>query len=238
MKRGVFLSLLFFIILVAFVAAQQDTFNIRFHSFGRFATVDLKKYLGESKLYLVSQTKNVIVDIDQERGIATLKARPGWEGSEVIVFRKNESLSELNETEVARFLEEVPETFFLKRIRDEELVRLFEVTIDPSILEIIKLVKREEIRELSTDVEERELKMRINNEVDLKIEMGYIPSVSMDFLLGERREVEAEIGYIRLDVDDAIVIIVLSVIGLLSVYFCVRHFSTKRKDESKKESTS
>lgn len=235
MKRGVFLSLLFFIILVAFVSAQQDTFNIRFHSFGRIATVDLKKYLGESELYLVSETKNVIVDIDQEKGIATLKARPGWEGSEVIVFRKNESLSRLNETEIANFLESVPEIFFMKKIRDDELARLFEVTIDPSILEIIKLVKREEIRELSTEVGGRELRMSINNEVDLKIELGYIPSVSMDFSLGGRREVEPEIGHLRLDVDDAIVIIVLSVIGLLFVYFGVRHFSAKKRDMAKDE---
>jgi hypothetical protein len=181
---------------------------------------------------------NVIVDIDQEKGIARLRARPGWEGSEVIVFRKNESLSELNETEIANFLESVPEIFFMKKIRDDELVRLFEVTIDPTMLEIIKRVKREEIRELSSEIEGRELMIRINNEVDLKIDMGYIPSVSMDFSLGERREVEPEIGHLRLDSADIIVIIVFSVIGLSFVYFGARYFSAKKRGTAKNEPTS
>lgn len=237
MKRGIFLSIVLFIILVTFVAAQQGEFSVRFHSFGKNATIDLKKYLGESELYLVSRTENVIVDIDQEKGIATLRARPRWEGSEVIHFRTNESLSLVNETEeVAKFLEAVPEILFLRRIRDEELVKLFEGTIDPSILDVVKQIKREEIRKLSSEIEEHTIKIRINDEVDLKLEMGYIPAVSMDFSLGPEQEVEEEEGAeeeeegLKVELSREAIIIILSAIGIVCFYFYIK-YSKKRGEE-------
>lgn len=231
MKRGIFIPIVFFIILVTFVAAQQGEFSVRFHSFGKNATIDLKNYLEESERYLVSRTTNVIVDIDQENGIATLRARSGWEGSEVIFFRTNESLAMINETaEVSQFLEAVPEILFLRRVKDEELIKLFEGTIDPSILDVVKKIKKEEIRKLSSELDENRLRIRVNEEVDLKLEMGYIPSVAMDFSLGEELEIEEKIKpkeELKLKINREIVIAILAVIGIVCTYFYMKHSHKK-----------
>lgn len=235
MKRGAFI-LLFLIILTA--VAAQDEFSVRFHSFGKNATINLKDYLGESKYYVASQTLNVIVNIDQETGIATLTARQGWEGSEVVFFRTNESLKKIEGTEeVAKFLPAVPEILYLRRIREAELVRLFEGTIDPSILDLIKEIKREEIEKLTKEIRERTIMISVNDEVDLKMELGYVPMFSMDFSLGEKREVEEEITPtkkegIKLEINSTAIIIILAIILIICLFFYKKY---AKKLEVKKE---
>jgi len=189
MKRGAVVLLIIFLVFTSYALAQQDEFSVRFHSFGKNATIDIKSYLGESELYLASPSNNIIIEIDQKNGIATLQAGPGWEGSEVVYFRTNESLmKEADATEVAKFLPVAPEILYLRKIKDEELARLFEGTIDPGILEMIREVKREEITSLSKEIRQRTMIVRVNDEVDLKMEMGYSPSFSMDFSLGKEVE--------------------------------------------------
>lgn len=235
MKRGVFI-LLFLIILTA--VAAQDEFSVRFHSFGKNATINLKDYLGESKYYVASQTLNVIVNIDQETGIATLTARQGWEGSEIVFFRTNESLKKIEGTEeVAKFLPAVPEILYLRRIREAELVRLFEGTIDPSILDLVKEIEREEIDKLTKEIRERTILISVNDEVDLKMELGYVPMFSMDFSLGEKREVEEEIipskkEGIKLEINNTAIIIILAIILIICLFFYKKY---AKKLEVKKE---
>ncbi|MBU4501002.1 MAG: hypothetical protein KKA79_00295, partial [Nanoarchaeota archaeon] len=195
MKKAVFICIVFFIMVVSgVIAGYQDELSVMFHSFGKNTTIDLKKYLGESEYYITSSSLNVIVNINQNTGIATLAARPVWEGSEVIFFRKNESIAKTNQIELAAkylppiYLPPIPETLYLRKVGDEELVRLFEWTIDPRILDFIKDIKREEIKNLSISIDKNKLEMSINEELDLNVELGYIPSVSMDLSLGEKKE--------------------------------------------------
>lgn len=227
MRKGSLLCLLFFIILISFVTAQQDEFSVRFHSFGKNVTIDLKQYLGESEHYLASQTSDVIVKINQEKGLATLIARPGWEGSEVIFFRTNESIQKINNTEkTAKFLTAVPELLHLRAIRDEELARLFEATIDPTILDLIKEIKKEEIKNLSSEIDQKLIKIRINNEVDLNLELGYIPSLSMDFSLMEQDEVEEiqpKTEEVKLDINNNIILAIFSIAAVVGIYFYSKH---------------
>lgn len=237
MKRGnIFLCWLLFIILIT-SAIAQDEFSVRFHSFGKNATIDLKQYLGESEYYLASQTLNVIINIDQEKGRAYLEARPGWEGSEVIFFRKNESFKKIQDTEeIAKFLPAVPEILALRRIRDEELAKLFEGTIDPSILDLIKEIKKEEIRKMYSEIEKNLIKINVNDEVDLKLELGYAPTVSIDFSLRkeiegvEEIEPEKEVGF---ELNRNIIIALLAIIFIISIYSYIKY--SKRKKERKKE---
>lgn len=235
MKRGAFI-LLFLIILTA--VAAQDEFSVRFHSFGKNATINLKDYLGESKYYVASQTLNVIVNIDQETGIATLTARPSWEGSEVVFFRTNESLKKIEGTEeVAKFLPAVPEILYMRRIREEELARLFEGTIDPSILDLIKEIRKEEIEKLTKEIRERTIRISVNDEVDLKMELGYVPMFSMDFSLGEKREAEEEIippkeEGIKLEINSTAIIIILAIALIICIFFYKKY---AKKLEVKRE---
>lgn len=238
MKRGSLRLLFIFLIFAAFAYAQQDEFSVRFHSFGKNATIDLKNYLGESELYLASQTLNVIVEIDQETGIATLTARQGWEGSETIHFRTNESFKKLKDTEeIAKFLPEVPKILYLRKIRDEELARLFEGTIDPSVLDLVKEIKREEIKKISKDLKERTMKIRINDEVDLKMELGYVPTVSMDFSLGPQREpeeIQPEEG-LRLKISNTWAVIILAIIAILGLYLYRKYAMISVQEKEEKE---
>lgn len=240
MKRGVTFLLITFLVLISYVIAQQDEFSVMFHSFGKNATIDLKQYLGESELYLASQTTNVIVEIDQQTGVAVLTARPGWEGSEVIYFRTNESLIKVNNTEeVAKFLPVTPEILYLRRIRDEELARLFEGTIDPSVIDLIKEIKKEEIRNISKEIRERTVKVSVNDEVDLNLELGYAPTFSMDFSLGEKQAGGEEVvkqpestGF-KLKVSNTLIIIIAAALAIIVIYFYRKH--AKLKVEERKE---
>lgn len=237
MKRGVAFLLIIFLVLMGYVIAQQDEFSVRFHSFGKNATIDLKQYLGESELYLASQPTNVIIEIDQEKGIATLTARPGWKGSEVIYFRTNESLIKVNDTEeIAKFLPVAPEILYLRRVRDEELARLFEGTIDPSVLDLIKEIKREEIKKVSKEIRQKTMIVRINDEVDLKMELGYVPTFSMDFSLGEKKEGEEAVKTketgLNLKISNTILVIAASVLCLAGLYF-YRKYSVIKIEQRK-----
>lgn len=239
MKRGIFIFLAIFIASVFFVFAQQDEFSVRFHSFGKNATIDLKQYLGESNYYLVSSTQNIIVHIDQEKGIAELIARPGWEGSEVVNFRTNESLKKINDTEeIAKFLPAAPEILYLKRVKDEELTMLFEGTIDPSILDLVKEIKREEIKKLSKEIREKTVVINVNDEVDLKLEQGYVPAISMDFSLGEKNETteepKPEETGLKLKISNTTLAIIISLIVIISAFF-YRKYSLKREAKEKEQ---
>lgn len=237
MKRGVTFLLIIFLVLIGYVIAQQGEFSVRFHSFGKNASIDLKQYLGESELYLASQSLNVITEIDQEKGIATITAKPGWEGSEVIYFRTNESLTKVNSTEeIAKFLPVAPEILYLRRIRDEELTKLFEGTIDPSVLDLIKEIKKEEITKLSKEIRQKTMIVRVNDEVDLKLELGYTPAFSMDFSLGAKKEGEEAVKTketgLNLKISNTILIIAASILCLAGLYF-YRRYSTIKIEQRK-----
>lgn len=242
MKRGVILFLLASLIFASYVFAQQDELSVRFHSFGKNATIDLKQYLGESSCYLVSQPQNIIIEIDQEKGIATLTAKPGWEGSEVVLFRTNETVKKIeNETEAARFIPpatEIPHLIELK-VKNEDLVKLFESAIDPSMLDFVKGIKKEGIKNLSKEIREGTLRVDINNEVDLKMKMGYMPTISMDFLLGEKvepveeavEEAKPEEG-LKLRMNTLILIALLLVLALAGLFF-YKKYAPARKVKKK-----
>ncbi len=237
MKRGVTFLLIIFLVLISYVIAQQDEFSVRFHSFGKNATIDLKQYLGESELYLASQTMNIIVEIDQEQGIAQLTARPGWEGSEVIYFRTNESLRKMNNTEdIAKFLPVAPAILYLRKVRGEELAKLFEGTIDPSVLNLIKEIKREEIKKVSKEIRQKTMIVRVNDEVDLKLELGYVPTFSMDFSLGGKKEGEEAVQTkepgLSLKISNTILIIAASVLCMVGLYF-YRKYSVIKIEQRK-----
>ena len=234
MKKCIFFGLLLVIILIPYVFAEQDEFSVRFHSFGKNATIDLKPHLGESEKYLVSQTMDVIVNIDQKKGIATLKARPNWEGSEVIFFRTNESIQKINDTDkIARFLPSVPEIFALRKIRDDELGRLFEGTIDPNLLDMVKTIKKAEIKKISSEIESNILKIKINDETELKMELGYIPAISMDFSLSQEKEVEEIVYEEGFKIPQSIIIAFFAILIIVFFYFYAKH--SKKKKKRKKE---
>ncbi len=248
MKRGVTFLLFIFLVLINYALAQQGEFSVRFHSFGKNATIDLKQYLGESELYLASQPLNVIVEIDQEKGIATITAKPGWEGSEMIRFRTIESLTKVNDTEeieslikvndteeIAKFLPVAPEILYLRKVRDEELARLFEGTIDPGVLDLVKEIKREEITKLSKEIRERTINVRVNDEVDLKFELGYAPTFAMDFSLGEKKteeEAKPKEKGLKLKISNTIILIIASVSVIIILYF-YRKYSMSKREEKK-----
>ncbi|MBL7100898.1 MAG: hypothetical protein ISS23_03010 [Nanoarchaeota archaeon] len=245
MKKYVFISLFFFTIFIIPILAQQAELRIRFHSFGKNATIDLKEYLGESEQYLISPTENVIVRINQGKGTAILTARPGWDGVETILFRTKESTLKLNETEetgeketeekeIKEPLHVVTEIIDLGEIRDDGLTSLFQETIDPSILDIIKKVKREEIKNLSSEIEVNTVKISINEEVDLKIGLGYVPTISMDFSLkGKGTEgIEPEKESIIPRIKNIISIILLSILAIIGGYFYIEY--SKKKEEKRK----
>lgn len=263
MKREMIIALVLSLIFITVIprigsqvtAPEEAEFGVRFHSFGKNATINLKEFLGESKQYLVSKTENVIVRIDQERGIAYLEARPGWEGTEQVFFKTIESQPIIEIVEEEEEKEEepmplVPENFSEEIPYEYEIpLRFFGGTIDASVLELLREIRREEIRKLSKKVEKDRLELSINEEIDFLLEKGTTPKISMNFSLVPQQaggEIESgEIGkegsgegvfktktYLIIAI---IVNVLLFLIVAIAIYSYIKRQKIKPKKEKKEE---
>ncbi len=246
MKRGILLFLIF-LTLIGLVLAQQNELSVTFYSFGKNATINLNKYFGEGHSYFVSQTQNVIVHVDQEKGIATITAKPGWEGSEIIRFLTNESSKTVEETNETT-KPSTPETFYppevkggdFNKIEDEQLTSLLKVIIDPGILDFVKGIKREQIRNISKMVKEKTVMININDEVNLNLEQGYAPTVSMNFSFDMNKDTEdanSQETVSKSGISSTTVIIALLVITVIGVYFYSKKHALRKKVKRKKPNT-
>lgn len=249
MKRGILLFFVF-ITLIGIVLAQGNELSVTFYSFGKNATINLKNYFGEGHSYFVTQTQNVIVRIDQEKGIATLTARPGWKGSEIIRFFSNETVKVEETEEVENVSSSTPETFYsqevedeyLKRTEEERLTVMFKGTIDPSILDFVRTIEREEITNVFKEIKGKTVTININDEVTLNLEQGYEPKVSMNFTFDTKEDTkESEIKEtgLKLIPSGNTVIITLFIIAILVIYLYMKYASVKPvKGKGKKRSMS
>lgn len=242
MKRGI-LVFLVFLTLLGIVLAQQNEISVTFYSFGKNATINLKNYFGEGHSYLVSETQNVIVTIDQETGIARIVAKPGWEGSEVIRFRTNESVK-VEETEEVTNLStsEIfypPETNdeYFQSVEYEKMTDLFQGTIDPSMLEFVRLIEREEITSILKEIKGKTITIKVNDEVDLNLEQNYTSTVSMNFSFDmNKKDGEAQPKETGIDsiISNITVITILLIIALLGIYFYSKEYVLRKKVKRKK----
>lgn len=245
MKRGILLFLIF-LTLIELVLAQQNELSVTFYSFGKNATINLNDYFGEGHSYFVSQTKNVIVRIDQEKGIATLTAKPGWKGSEIIRFFSNESVKVEETEEITK--PSTLETFYPPEIKDvnlnytedEQLTSLLKTTIDPSILDFVKGIKREQIRNISKMVKEKTVMIIINDEVNLNLEQGYAPTVSMNFSFDMNKDTEEsnpQETVPKSGINNTTIIITLLTITIIGVYFYSKKHALRKRVKRKKPNT-
>tara|TARA_Y100000310_G_C20691793_1_gene822770 strand:- start:1994 stop:2932 length:939 start_codon:yes stop_codon:yes gene_type:complete len=173
MKKSVIL--LFILILSTLTLAQEDIelsedrLDLKFSSFGGTIDIDLKKYLGEGP-YFVNGTKDVIIDIDQEVGKATLTPREGWEGAEIIVFR-TKMKENLREVIVEK----------LQKAETEVVFDNFEDIFD-SILDNLEV---EQIKVIKSEFRDGEVLVDINNEIELLIGLDELkkPKFGLNILL-------------------------------------------------------
>lgn len=252
MKKGLIIFFaIIFILAVSSVTSQE--FSVRFFSFGKNATIDLKLYLGESEHYIVSKTENIIVTIDQRKGIAYLEAKPEWVGSEVVFFKvieagpieervkeKPKRIEEKEEEKEKKITPLVPETLKEKAVVWGENVRLFGGTVDSSVLELFESIKKEDIKKISKKVEKNRVEININDEVELNFETGYMPKASMNFSLGPKAEgtvtaiegQELKTGASRTTI--IIFNVIAFVIILLLIYLYINRSKVKQKYAGKR----
>ncbi|MBM3199453.1 hypothetical protein FJZ53_00855 [Candidatus Woesearchaeota archaeon] len=192
MKRGVvalLIGIAVIILVSSLVSSQQEELSVRFQSFGKNATINLKQYLGPSAYYHASKTTNIIVKIDQQKGTAYLTAKEGWEGSEVVFFKTNESLALVRPEEKQKYIPIDPnkvqyKTYEEIKDKEEQVNRVFQTALDPSLVEIVKQVQKEKIEKITKEVKGNTVRVVINDQVDLKMKSGYNPALSIDFTLG------------------------------------------------------
>src|SRR3989344_3518874 len=181
MKKAWFLAV-FLILLFNLVIAQEENQEIvsgnellvRFHSFGKQASIDLKRYLGESEEYYYSASKNVTVTIDQENGIATLIAKPGWEGVETIRFTTSKPAS------LIKFRENPEERI----ITDSDIAKIFQELINKTFSNIIGGVELQNVRYIDTKLEGGEIIINLNNEAEIFFGVsGNKPETTLNILI-------------------------------------------------------
>lgn len=188
MKRGILLILLASIAFAAMASAQQDELTVRFRSVGQNATIDLRLYLGESTYYIVSKTTNVKVTIDQKKGLAYIEAAKGWEGTESIYFTTIEA--QARQPNISESKPPTPPPPLVPEERPEEVVIQYEEPLqilremlDISLIDLVKDIRKEEIRTISKKASKDEVNININDEVNINIQKGYKPEITMDFSL-------------------------------------------------------
>jgi len=236
MKKEFFIVVFIFITLIIPTIAEKEEFSIRFHSFGKNATIDLRTYLGESVHYIVSETENVIVTIDQSVGTAYLEAKPGWNGTETVFFRRIESKAEVveskpepNQTQIEPIvLDDIKE----KPITYKEPPKFLENIIDESLADMLDDIKKEEIKKLTKVVEGDSLKLNVNDEIEFNLEVGSNPTVTMDFSLGPKQEngVEEEID-LENETMTAVMINIITIIlvaGMIYLFWQNKRFKNKK----------
>lgn len=188
MKRGILLILLASITLIILASAQQDELTVRFRSVGKNATIDLRSYLGESAYYIVSKTAHINVTIDQEKGLAYIEAVKGWEGTESIFFTTIEAQARQPDIPESKpptpppplVPEEKPEEGV---VQYEEPLQILREMLDISLIDLVEDIRKEEIRTISKKASKDAVSININDEVNINIQKGYKPKITMDFSL-------------------------------------------------------
>ena len=178
MKKLLFLMIII-IILISGVFAENQL-SVRFHSFGKNTTINLEEFLGESEQYIASKSSNIRVIIDQEAGIAKLYARPGWVGSETIVFTSIEKASNITNQTLLDMLKTAEEFKYI--ITDKELDELTEDNVDKEMKWWVREIEQEEIKNIYSKIENKELLLNLNDEINFNINLNKEkPEINMEF---------------------------------------------------------
>lgn len=162
-KAGAFILLLVFMSGIALAQKPSDEVKIgndlfvKFHSFGKQASIDLKRYIGDADEYFFIASRNVTITIDQKNGIATIIANPSWEGVETIRFTTSKPAP------LIMFREKSDE----KIITDPDIAKVFHGLINNSFASIVSTLETATIRSIDARIEENQMIINLNDEAEL-----------------------------------------------------------------------
>lgn len=179
---------------------SEERLEVRYHTFGGQYTIDLKKYLGNGP-YIVYETKNVIIDINQNTGKAIIAPKEGFQGSEIIKFALNKTKSVI--------------TLPKETLKEINLGRT--IIFNDIFDNVIDDIKKEDIKSLEAGFRGNKVAININDEVNLLV--GYDedlkPEFSFDILLANKG---AEVRYGIFDrINLKFIAVIISII--LFIYF-------------------
>jgi len=166
---------------------QENELIVRFYSIGKQASIDLKSYLGEADEYLyIKSSENVTVTINQEAGIATLIANPGWTGIEIITFTTRKSELVTGEKTVT------PKT--ITQITDSEISNNFYDFTNKTFSNIKENIEIQAIKSIKTEIKDDQLIINLNDEAELFFAVsGNKPEVYLNILIPNQGPSELEI---------------------------------------------
>ena len=203
MKKGIFILVI--LILASFALAQEDIrlipseekLDVNYHAFGGQYTIDLKKYMGDGP-YLVSKTKNVVVDINQDTGRAIITPNLGFEGSEIITFAINKT----------RAIITLPRETF----REIEIgkVVIFQDIFD----DVINNIKKENIRKIESGFRDKKLFIIVNDEVNLfaGYDKDQKPEFTFDILIANEAKEERQSLFDNVNISIIIIAFIISIL--------------------------
>lgn len=198
-------------LLIETVSAQNLKVKFGSRGLNESVSVNLTRFLGGSKTYVHSEAENVIIDIEEETGIATLRPRPYWRGVESIVFAVNTSALDISE-EKARATNGTRNIVIQEgQVISEDGIRgeggipigpeIFHILITPDefmsniYTNLIEGIPSKEIHNISGEFKNKELKIDVNQEVKIDIrykteeeEFLYKPEISISVLTHPERE--------------------------------------------------
>ncbi len=206
MKKAITIAILFILsilfIVIAIEAQEYPTeFSVRFHSKGKNTTINLKEILGPSEEYFSSETKNIIVKIDQKRGLAYIEAKPNWEGTETIFFSrlaKEEDIPDIKLNEIKEKKEPQP---FVSKEQKTKIVEYKKSSgyslpsnffndgvINKEFSQILKNIEKEPIIDVKKVTGTGSLELTLNDEVNILIKKGQKTQIKMDFSLNPKKQ--------------------------------------------------
>lgn len=166
-------------------------------------TINLTRFLGKGQTYIHSETENIIIDIEQKTGIATLHPKPYWRGVEAIVFALN--VTKLKEEGISGLEEGISEII----IKDGSIIiepggiegtggipvgpEVVHILITPdkfmskTYTDIIESIPQEEIHNISGELKNKEMQIGVNQQVKINVkyriedddELLYKPEISI-----------------------------------------------------------
>jgi hypothetical protein len=225
------LSLLVIILLIlTFYVYADNQLSVRFHSFGKNATINLKEFIGESEQYIASKSNNIRIIIDQEKGIAKLYARPGWVGSETVVFTSIEKASNITNQTLLDMLKTAEEFKYV--ITTKEINEIIKDNLDKKLKNRIKEIHKEEIKKIYSKIENKELLLSLNDEVNFKINLAEKePIMDIEFITSKETTKTIVIPDIKEKFDISWVLIPsIVILSLIAIAIII----SKREDITKK----
>jgi len=214
--------------LISSVYAANEL-SVRFHSFGKNTTINLKEFLGESEKYIASKSSNIRIIIDQEKGIARLNARPGWVGSEVIVFTSVEKASNITNQTLLDMLKTAEEFQYI--ITSKDVNDIIKDNLDEKLKNRIEAIQQEEIKNMYSKIENKEFLLNLNNEVKFNINLAEEkPIINIDFTTSKEAPKTIVLPEIKEKFDISWVLIpVVVILSLITIAFII-----SKREEIKK----